>query len=187
MDFEKIYSKYIKDYEIRGNELNCSCPFHKDYKTLSFYANLETGVYHCFGCGAKGNATTFIAELEKIDTKEANKIVNEMLYVEYTLEDYANEKNLKTEFLEELGLKNGKNSVAIPYYNIDNSLLAIRYRNNPLNLPRFYWSKGAKTVPYGLWKIPEFTEDYIVLVEGESDAQTLWYHNIQAIGIPRCR
>lgn len=184
MNFEKVFSKYIDDYKIKGNELNCLCPFHEE-DTPSFNANLETSQYHCFGCGAKGNAITFIAEIEGINTKEAWKKLQD--YIIYTLEDYASEKKLPIEFLEELGLKNGKNNVDMPYLNIDKTVLTVRSRNHPLNPQKYFCIKGAKTFPYGLWKIPEFTNDYIILVEGESDAQTLWYYEKQAIGIPRCR
>lgn len=59
--------------------------------------------------------------------------------------------------------------------------MATRYRNHPVNPQRFSWKKGSKTILYGLWKLKEFKEDYIVLVEGESDAQTLWYYNVQAL------
>lgn len=106
---------------------------------------------------------------------------------QYTLESYAKEKKLPIKFLEELGLKNGKNNVCFPYYNIDKKLLSVRYRNHPSNPKKYYCKSGTQTFPYGLWKIPEFTKDYIVVVEGESDAQTLWYYEKQAIGIPRCK
>lgn len=73
MDYKKIFSEYLdEDYKIRGKELICCCPFHEEY-TPSFTANIETGLYRCFSCGAKGNATTFIAEMEGISTKEAWK------------------------------------------------------------------------------------------------------------------
>lgn len=70
IDYEEIYTYYLDDYKIRRNELICSCPFH-DENTPSFNANLENGVYHCFGCGAKGNVITFVAEIEHISRKEA--------------------------------------------------------------------------------------------------------------------
>lgn len=72
IEYEELYSNYIEDYEIRGNELICSCPFH-DEDTPSFNVNLKNGVYHCFGCGAKGNVITFVAELEHISRKDAWK------------------------------------------------------------------------------------------------------------------
>lgn len=118
---------------------------------------------------------------------KSEKETEKLLPKQYTIDDYSKEKMLPINFLKELGLQNGKNNVSIPYYYIDKSLYANRYRNHPSNPQRFCWSKGTTTIPYGLWKIPEFTKDYIVLVEGESDAQTLWFHGIQAIGIPRCK
>lgn len=65
--------------------------------------------------------------------------------------------------------------------------MATRYRNHPSNPQRFTWKKGSKTILYGLWRLKQYTDDYIVLVEGESDAQTLWYYGVQAIGVPRCK
>lgn len=62
--------------------------------------------------------------------------------------------------------------------------MATRYRNHPNNPQRFTWKKGSKTILYGLWRLKQYKDDYIVLVEGESDAQTLWYYGVQAIGVP---
>lgn len=105
----------------------------------------------------------------------------------YTLEDYAKEKKLPMNFLEDLGLKYEiYNKITIPYYDEDKKVIATRYRNNPLTSKkneRFYWKTGSITKPYGLWKLKDYKIDYIVLVEGESDAQTLWFYGIQAIGI----
>lgn len=106
----------------------------------------------------------------------------------YTLEDYSKEKHLPIEFLKELGLENTTyNNVAIPYKNTDGSLLTVRYRNHPSNSNKYVSIKGTKTFPYGLDKLKDYTKDYLVLVEGESDAQTLWFYGIQAIGIPRSK
>ncbi len=77
IDYEKIYSFYIEDYKIRRDELIGLCPFHEE-DTPSFNANLETGLYKCFGCGAKGNVTTFVAEIENITNKEAWKKIERL-------------------------------------------------------------------------------------------------------------
>jgi DNA primase len=42
------------------------CPFHGE-KTASFSVNAEQGLYYCFGCGAKGDAITFVRESEHVD------------------------------------------------------------------------------------------------------------------------
>lgn len=126
--------------------------------------------------------------MKNIKSEEETTKENKKIQKPYTLEDYAKEKNLSIKFLEELGLKNTKyHNVAIPYKNTDESLLTVRYRNHPSNPNKYVSIRGAKTFPYGLDKLKDYTKDYIVLVEGESDAQTLWFHGIQAIGIPRSR
>jgi putative DNA primase/helicase len=38
---------------------------------------------------------------------------------------------------------------------------------------------------YGLWRLEKIRRvGWVVLVEGESDTQTLWIHGIPALGIP---
>jgi len=42
------------------------CPFHAE-KSGSFNVNPDLGVYMCFGCQARGDAITFVRELEHLD------------------------------------------------------------------------------------------------------------------------
>lgn len=46
------------------------CPFHGE-KTPSFHVHPDKGFYYCFGCGAKGDAITFVRETEKMEFPEA--------------------------------------------------------------------------------------------------------------------
>lgn len=46
-----------------GREFKACCPFHNE-KTPSFTINDEKGFYHCFGCGAHGDAFAFIMRAE---------------------------------------------------------------------------------------------------------------------------
>lgn len=68
----KVLDKYLagQKFDIKGKERLYCCPFHEE-KTPSFSANDE--LFHCFGCGASGNAISFVAKKEGIDTKEAYK------------------------------------------------------------------------------------------------------------------
>ena len=46
------------------------CPFHQE-KSPSFSVNAEEGFYHCFGCGASGDAISFVRNLDHMDFAEA--------------------------------------------------------------------------------------------------------------------
>lgn len=53
-----------------GVNFQARCPFHNE-KSPSFSVNREKQVYYCFGCGAKGNAITFLMEYERLTFVEA--------------------------------------------------------------------------------------------------------------------
>jgi DNA primase len=53
-----------------GRQFQGLCPFHAE-KSPSFSVNPQLGVYYCFGCGAKGDAITFVREVEHLDFAEA--------------------------------------------------------------------------------------------------------------------
>lgn len=54
----------------RGHEYQGLCPFHHE-KSPSFTVNDEKGFYHCFGCGAHGDAIRFLTENEGMQYVEA--------------------------------------------------------------------------------------------------------------------
>ena len=56
----------------RGREYMGLCPFHHE-KTPSFTINESKGFYHCFGCGAHGNAIGFLMEKEGLPFMDAVK------------------------------------------------------------------------------------------------------------------
>ena len=106
------------------------------------------------------------------------------------LAHYATAKRLPIEFLRSLGLSEinlqGAPAVRISYLATDGAEIAVRFRialDGTGN--RFRWRKGSKTCLYGLNRIVDTRKGgYVVLVEGESDAQTLWYHGFAALGLP---
>jgi len=113
--------------------------------------------------------------------------------VSLALREYAAAKNLPEGFLRRLGLADtryrGAPAVRIPYRDQAGIEVAVRFR---LGLDkgadedgRFRWKKGARPCLYGLERIGDArTAGFVVLVEGESDAHTLWHYGIPALGIP---
>lgn len=53
-----------------GNSYKACCPFH-DEKTPSFNVSQQKQFYHCFGCGAHGDALTFLMEYDGLSFVEA--------------------------------------------------------------------------------------------------------------------
>jgi DNA primase len=54
----------------RGREFTGLCPFHNE-KTPSFTVNDDKGFFHCFGCGAHGDAIGFAMRSESLSFPEA--------------------------------------------------------------------------------------------------------------------
>ena len=55
-----------------GREYKACCPFHNE-KTPSFTINDEKGFYHCFGCGAHGDAIRWMTEQRGLSFMDAIK------------------------------------------------------------------------------------------------------------------
>lgn len=55
-----------------GREWKACCPFHNE-KTPSFTINDEKGFYHCFGCGAHGDAIRFLTDARGLPFMDAVK------------------------------------------------------------------------------------------------------------------
>ena len=54
----------------RGREFAGLCPFHHE-KTPSFYVVEDKSFFHCFGCGAHGDAIGFVMRADNLDFIEA--------------------------------------------------------------------------------------------------------------------
>jgi DNA primase len=53
-----------------GRNYAACCPFHSE-KSPSFTVSPDKQFYHCFGCGAHGNAISFMMEFEQLEFVEA--------------------------------------------------------------------------------------------------------------------
>jgi DNA primase len=70
LDFEQVLRHYSVEVKRKGKQHHGFCPLpnHNGKKnSASFSANLERGIFQCFGCGAKGNILDFAALMEGAD------------------------------------------------------------------------------------------------------------------------
>lgn len=205
VDYRAEYTTVIQKYKITGDNLVGLCPFHQD-RNDSFSVDLKTGKWHCFAEDEGGNFVTFWAKYQGIDTKEAYKEIlarygitpeherqaqstNASGLGSYTLERYSFDKRLPADFLRDTCRvdtgrdRDGTEYLRMPYFFEDGKEAAIRKRYAK---KEFRWMRGSKgkICLYGEWRLPGIRKaGYAVLVEGESDTQTLWYLGIPAIGI----
>ncbi len=59
----------------RGNDLVGRCPFHEPDDEPSFVVTPAKGLFHCFGCGAKGSVIDFVMQAEGISFRHAAELL----------------------------------------------------------------------------------------------------------------
>jgi DNA primase len=69
IDIVEVIDRRVK-LKKTGKNYSARCPFH-DEKTPSFSVNPDKQFYYCFGCGAGGNALTFVMEYENLEFPQA--------------------------------------------------------------------------------------------------------------------
>jgi len=68
IDIVDVISNYL-ELKKAGANYKANCPFHGE-KTPSFVVSPAKQIYHCFGCGAGGDAIRFVMEMEKLSYPE---------------------------------------------------------------------------------------------------------------------
>lgn len=184
----------------QGTEIYFLAPCHDDQHASARW-NPEKATWYCDPCGRGGGALDLAKHLgielpqhgeggpsrPSISTATAQP-------PGCTLADYAKAKNLPLDFLKAVGLSDisysSSPTVRIPYLLRDGSEGPIRFRRALYKGSdgadfRFKWKSGSKPCLYGLARLDtDCSRDYAVIVEGESDAHTLWYHDEPALGVP---
>lgn len=196
VDYTAEYSAVVDKAKITGERMNGLCPFHDDHNS-SFSVDLKTGQYKCFACNEQGNFITFWSKRNGVDQKTAYRQICEKYHVDqtpdtYTVNDYATAKHLPLEYLlnvccMEAGRDKGGPFLKLPYFDENLNPTRPRKRYAPGIQPRFMWC-GGKTDTfslYGAWNLKQIREaGWVILVEGESDTQTLDYLGFPVLGIP---
>ncbi len=199
VNYESEYRPHIKKAVVAGGHMTGLCPFHSD-RNNSFSVDLKTGKWHCFSEEIGGNFLDFYGRIHGCSTKEAYQEIlkqygkdesEEPEDKNYTMEQYAKDKHLPEKWLKEFcsletetERKTGITYMKIPYFGEDGKIQTYRKRYAHKDFRWKYGSKG-KIGLYGEWRMPIIRSgDSVILVEGESDAQSLWYMGLAALGVP---
>lgn len=73
-----------------GKDYQACCPFHNE-KSPSFTVSQDKQFYHCFGCGAHGNAISFMMEYEKLEFVDAIEELASLLNLDVPRENATNQ------------------------------------------------------------------------------------------------
>jgi DNA primase len=99
LDIVDVVGNYV-ELKKAGSNYKGLCPFH-DEKSPSFNVSPQKQIYHCFGCGAGGDAIKFVMEYEKLSYPEAIEKLAEQY--NYTLHYTSNApKQQRSQLLEKL-------------------------------------------------------------------------------------
>ena len=79
VDLVEVLSSHVKMQKSGGYYKTC-CPFHQE-KNPSFMIQRGDSHYHCYGCGAHGDAITFLTEYLKYSFQEAVEYLAEKFHI----------------------------------------------------------------------------------------------------------
>ncbi|GJQ48030.1 MAG: AAA family ATPase [Candidatus Kuenenia stuttgartiensis] len=167
LDKTKFYKERIPSLQINGKpEAVGLCPFHNDTNP-SLSVNLDTGLYRCYACGAKGDVFTFYQETNGVDFLT-------------TLEDLA----------VYTGVTDASKSKVVATFNYTDENGNILYRKKRIEPGKHGKSKdfvfehpegskwvagrGCDPVTYRLHEIISAKEIFIVEGEGKADLLHSW-------------
>jgi len=90
VDIIDLISRYVP-LKRSGAAHKGRCPFH-DEKTPSFVVQSASKSYHCFGCGAHGDALSFLMQYEHLDFKGSLEFLSERYGVALEVEQNSDVK-----------------------------------------------------------------------------------------------
>ena len=90
-DIETLIGSYVS-LKRAGSNLRGLCPFHSE-KTPSFTVYPQDNSFYCFGCGAGGDAITFIRKRENLDYPDAVEFLAQRAGITIVRDDRAQISN----------------------------------------------------------------------------------------------
>ncbi|WP_245950853.1 DNA primase [Chitinophaga dinghuensis] len=105
IDIVEIVGSFVK-LKKRGANYLGNCPFHNE-KTPSFTVSPSKEIYKCFGCGASGNAISFVMEHEKYSYVEALRWLAQKYQIEVEETEVSPELRQYQQLADSLYIING--------------------------------------------------------------------------------
>lgn len=194
----------FKDFnpqKMTNGQIRMECPFRENHPDgsgrMSFFVSPDKNAFHCFSCGTHGNLVHLLTTKFGVNYFEAVEMVNLVDYhpeeKEFELDLMWDVNNPPQEFLKR-GLRRDtlkhfrvgmmdKEWFVIPYYkDFSNPDTLLGYQR------RCYYpdrkvrnSKGFDKKNY-LYNL-DFSYNYVVVVEGQTDVMRLYQHGYNATGI----
>ncbi|MCI8663487.1 MAG: DNA primase [Hungatella sp.] len=133
VDIVDIVSGYVK-LQKKGSNYFGLCPFHNE-KSPSFSVAPGKQIYYCFGCGAGGNAITFLMEYENYSFPEALQVLADRVGVTLPKEEMSKEARAQADLRASL-LEINKLAANYFYYQLKHSQGRLGYdylRNRQLS------------------------------------------------------
>ena len=196
----------LDNYKPSKNE--ACCPFHKE-KTPSFKWDSKHLQWKCFGCGQAMDIYRYFTDFKNRSFIDAVKEVANFTggEVELTVHRPATEykkPNIETQELSQAAIQymesrkissqtlndwkvkqrtwNGKECYVFQYFNPDNELEFVSYREIKKGGLKGGCEKDTKSILWGMWQI-DITKP-IVITEGQPDAMAIWeagYRNVVSV------
>ncbi|HET6816779.1 MAG TPA: DNA primase, partial [Mycobacteriales bacterium] len=85
LPLDQVIGDYVALKPAGAGRMKGLCPFH-DEKTPSFNVNVSLGFFKCFGCGASGDAITFVREIDHLSFTDAVEVLARKSGVEVVYE-----------------------------------------------------------------------------------------------------
>jgi DNA primase len=105
-DIVELVGQWVK-LKKAGENWKGLCPFHTE-KTPSFTVNPKKGIFHCFGCGAGGDAFNFLMRQDRLAFPEAVRMLAQRAGVELPTARTAPEADGKLEALRQIMARAGE-------------------------------------------------------------------------------
>lgn len=93
VDLVDLLSSYI-DLKKSGSSYKACCPFHEE-RTPSFVVKKADRHYHCFGCGAHGDAVSFLVQAQGMKFQDAIELLGQRYGVQLENEEDPRERSQK--------------------------------------------------------------------------------------------